>query len=621
MNGRTRAAVVMDSAAALVTLLVLAWLLGVSGRGLDLTDEGFYLLTARHPEDVVMMTTSFHHVTSWLLWATGGSIAAIRIIGVLGTAAAGAALGHAALAVSGAGRSWLFISTVTVHALIAYVWLLLTPSYNTYNAWAVAGMTVCTLHGFVSIRLANSGASGGRTRWRAWMFGSGLFLGFSLFIKFPTAAAMGALMTIAIAAWPGLSRRERVAAWFWIAAGAATTAVVMFVAVVSPRDWWREMAAGLDQVARLDAGHGPSAIGRYARELWSHLGTGTRPVIWLLWALGFASAAVLAAASGDRLRRAARVAIWLVLMAAAVRSTLEAIAWLFPPMLSGYAMRDMFPFWIARVHLHWGLLLIAIAAGAGFGARSRGTDGPGPAPAPHSGANRKRVIVGLLLAGGTIAAAVGTANPIYLNLMLALGSWSALFVLAVRYASARLDWSGAGDVALLAVQTLAAVQIVGGTVTASYGLPEGVLRQTVATSVGSPSTRLSLDPETHRLIVDLQRLTSACGFREGDDLLAFYHMPGLVYALGGRSPGLPWFTQGLRGSRAVNDMGLEAAGAGRLSRAFILQTPESDPWLRTLAPRGIEFPARYTRCGSVTRRLRGLTSELTLWRPASLPGR
>jgi hypothetical protein len=336
----------------------------------------------------------------------------------------------------------------------------------------------------------------------------------------------------------------------------------------------------------------------------------------LLWTLGFASAAILAAAQSDRTRRVARVAIWLVIAAAAVRSALETIAWLDPPVLAGYTIRDQFPFWVARFHLHWLLLVIAIAAGAGCGARLRRTDST-----EDPDANRKRAVVGLLLAGGTVAAAFGTANPIYINLMLTLAPWSALLVLAVRYASARLDWSGAGDAAILAILSFAAVQIVGGTMTTPYGLNERLLRQTVPTSIGSPAGRVSIDPDTHRLIVELQRMAGACGFRDGDDLLAFHNMPGLVYAIGGRSPGTPWFTSGWRGSRDVNEMGLEAAGAARVSRAFILQTPDTDPWLSTLAPLGIEFPARYAYCGTVTRRLRGLVFELKLWRPASLPAR
>ena len=78
MSGRRLATLMVDLAAAVITLLVVAWLLWASRKGLDLADEGFYLLTARHPEDVVMMPTSFHHVTSWLLRATGGSIVAMR---------------------------------------------------------------------------------------------------------------------------------------------------------------------------------------------------------------------------------------------------------------------------------------------------------------------------------------------------------------------------------------------------------------------------------------------------------------------------------------------------------------------------------------------------------------
>lgn len=606
------AARAVNAAAVTITLLVIVWLLLACNKGLDVTDEGFYLLTAQHPGDVLMMPTSFYWISSWLLWATGGSIVWMRIVGVIGTAAAGAFLGWAVLAVSGGGRSWLTVSLVTMGALLAYAWLLVTPSYNTYNAWAVLITTACVLRAFA----AADRAPFNRRQWCAWMFGAGLFLTLSLFVKFPTAVAMTALLTLSIAGWPRLPPHVRTAAFASLASGLVVATAFMFVAVVSPPVWWQQTSAGVELVTSLAAGHGFGAAGRYARELHAHLGEGTRPVMWLLWTLGFVSAAVAAGAATMWMRRAARAAIWIVVAVAVVRSALEMTAWLDPPAWPAYTIRDPFPFWIARFHLHWMILAVVVALGTWTGVRRRGrrTD-------HDASSDRARLIVGLLLAGGTMAGAFGTANPIYINLMLSLGSWLALLAIAARYASASLDWHGAGDATILAVMIFSAVQIVGGSSQDPYGLHEGLSRQTEATSIGSPATRLLLDRETERWLVELKRLAADSGFREGDDLLAFHNMPGVVYALGGRSPGLPWFTSGLPGSRVANEKGLKAAGAERVSRAFILQVTGSEAWLSTLAPLGIDFPRGYVYCGTITRHYRGLVFELKLWRPASIQAR
>jgi len=62
--------------------------------------------------------------------------------------------------------------------------------------------------------------------------------------------------------------------------------------------------------------------------------------------------------------------------------------------------------------------------------------------------------------------------------------------------------------------------------------------------------RLSAGPESGRLLVDkptaelVRRLDGAMrqrGFRSGDPILAFTDMPGLVHLLGGKSPGVPWY--------------------------------------------------------------------------------
>ena len=77
-------------AAVAVALIVatLGWLIDGLDRGLELTDEAFYLLSALHPRDIHLFFTPFHWV-SGLLWHASGSLAAFRAWG-LGLACASA---------------------------------------------------------------------------------------------------------------------------------------------------------------------------------------------------------------------------------------------------------------------------------------------------------------------------------------------------------------------------------------------------------------------------------------------------------------------------------------------------------------------------------------------------
>lgn len=71
-----------------------------------------------------------------------------------------------------------------------------------------------------------------------------------------------------------------------------------------------------------------------------------------------------------------------------------------------------------------------------------------------------------------------------------------------------------------------------------YGLPSPLYRQVHAVE-GLPGLRV--DASTRAFLEALRTTFAQGGFRPGDPVLALDFMPGLVYYLGGRSPGFPFF--------------------------------------------------------------------------------
>ncbi len=72
-----------------------------------------------------------------------------------------------------------------------------------------------------------------------------------------------------------------------------------------------------------------------------------------------------------------------------------------------------------------------------------------------------------------------------------------------------------------------------------YGLPSPIFRQVEETPL---LPGLHVDIATKTFLEELRDRLDAAGFEAGDPLIALDFMPGLVYAVGGRSPGFPFFT-------------------------------------------------------------------------------
>jgi hypothetical protein len=154
------------------------------------------------------------------------------------------------------------------------------------------------------------------------------------------------------------------------------------------------------------------------------------------------------------------------------------------------------------------------------------------------GAPRRDLVWPLLVLFALPAVAILGTN---VALTLKLPAHAAPIFLALAVALGELARTGyrrfaATATVLLAVATSAV--FVEHQVLRPYGLASPLYAQTHATSL---VPELRVDTATKHLLEDLHARMREAGFERGDPVIALDFMPGLVHALGGRSPGFPFF--------------------------------------------------------------------------------
>lgn len=134
-----------------VVVVVIWW---ARNRGLDLTDEGYYLQLYAHPDaappDVVF--SQFYLLVDFMTGNIDTGIVGYRTLALFLLVTSGAFLG---LSLHRFLRSWLpevdlpplpaTVAFVAVSALLGYAWAPLAVSYNTLAATLISVATGCTL--------------------------------------------------------------------------------------------------------------------------------------------------------------------------------------------------------------------------------------------------------------------------------------------------------------------------------------------------------------------------------------------------------------------------------------------------------------------------------------------
>lgn len=190
-----RSPLVLSAGVGLVLAACAGLLCYGAGRGIDLTDEIFYLIWSRDPEAYALLYQPFGYLLHPLYVLVGGDVARFRLAGFAITLLAGAALGFA---LAPAGRVRLFAAYGAAAALTIYFPWIITPSYNSA---ANAGMMLA-IAGLLLTCSAPSARAG------AGIVAIALGLCAMLYAK-PPAFLLVALAVAGLALWSWRHDRER----------------------------------------------------------------------------------------------------------------------------------------------------------------------------------------------------------------------------------------------------------------------------------------------------------------------------------------------------------------------------------------------------------------------------
>lgn len=544
-------------ALAFATLVRLWTLLGV---GLELTDEAYYLLGALHPESIRLFFTAAHWLTG-PLWDVTGNLYAFRASGLLMVAASGAILGWGVLrlaplagipvperrigqiAVMAAGAS----GALLFGALLSF-----TPSYNLLGtAFVGIGMGL----GMRSI------ASEGRHQ-RALEIATGVALGLTILCKF--SAGIGMIGLIALLQIAFLWRSpERVWGPLLVIASAIFAVLVAAALNTGPQEALRQFKTGLDViwVAQVDK----STIARLVRSAsdMTSLFAGTAMTFW-----------------GPLLCFAVAM-FWRPLIAAGIGVAWFAVAlWMGNHGSAGMARYMIQPLpWAA-------LLLIALLT-----------------VAPQWKRNPRAILLALVLAVMPVSAALGSSNPLQIQILGTVAPWGVLLALA-GYGRRRDALPAA--VATVIFSVLALAQVIGNGAGPYRMLPHSQqIEEVTINTLG----KVKVDAATATLVRDMQAAATQCSVAPGAPFLDLYNLPGIGVIIGAAPVETPWLLHATYAQAA-----LKGADPAVLKRAVIAVALNAAGERPAPPAQLAAFPDGWRLCGQSTSPLEKFPVQL--WAPA-----
>ena len=223
---------------------------------------------------------------------------------------------------------------------------------------------------------------------------------------------------------------------------------------------------------------------------------------------------------------------------------------------------------------------------------------------------REVIIIFITLLFIPFIGSFGTNNSLTLQSIQYLFAWFALYLFFFHFLSRRLNNKWVPQILFISIALVATVQTINGYVHNPYRLNGSLMEQNEELLDIARLKGLKLHPTTASYISKTNELLATQStFQENDPIISINGTPGIVYALGGKTPGPAWYKYHNSNRNCYN---IHQA-SGDLSRLVIIAYGDGklpNDFIACLNEKEVNFPAGYIKLGEVPHYLYGSTTSI-----------
>ena len=541
-------------------------------KGFNFSDEGFYLLSGAYPSDVKEQFTSFHDYLH-LIMLISNNIIFLRcttlILNVISVFLLSVLLLNLFDNESKNDKMVLivliFCSMLTVSALS-----FMFPQVPNYNTFTISGTLI--IYSFIVLFLYTKNI---KTSIFV-QFLLGFFLAFVCLNKFSSGFILIILSILACITKYFCKRKLIFIAFIFLFLGLLSHMVLYFLVMQNPHLFWSSYKAGFFSMQILQSNHSLNLLRDYCQQILELLRFSYLRYHFVLGILIFLMVlnrmSIFSKLNGIKFIFNYVVVIIFFVLSYTVDESFGAARFL-----------ELCSFYFSAVFLIFLIWMIDFRLESIKKIDTHLTN---------------KFLLLLLLFIIPIVVAFGTNNLIYMQILLSCFVWVPIFI----FISYRIPSKNAKTFTFFGVAGICLLSLHYSAYSLKelpYGLYGNLADQVYLTNVNG--TNLYLDSTSKMIIDETKVQLRKCGFQSNDYLVSLTDVPGLTYAVGGRSPSCPWYFGYYNGSDKFADFCLKLSP--EVKSQFILLTHfvgQKNGFVESqLQNYFTDFPERYQKCGEI----------------------